>query len=314
MDIGLMVEGQHDLDWERWRHILRLAERLGFPSLFRSDHYFIIDRRGSLDTWTSLAVAAVETSRIRFGPLVAPVTFRHPVDVGRMAAQLDLLSGGRFVLGLGNGWHEPEHDAYGIPFPPPAERAARLGEALQLMQAMWGPGPASFDGRHYQLRDVDVLPKPAAGRPWLLIGGSGPKRTLRYAAQYAHEWNTPNAPPDALRERIAILDAHCEAVGRDPATVRKSMMTFAPVGPDAATIERGMAHIPRLAALPTYAERRALALERGQLIGGADELVEQLGRLAEVGISEVQFQILDFYDDTLAEWLAAEIAPQVRGL
>ena len=117
MDVGLMVEGQHDLDWDRWLHILHLAERLGFPSVFRSDHYFINDQRASLETWTSLAVAARETSTIRFGPLVAPVTFRHPVDVGRMAAQIDLLSGGRFVMGLGNGWHQPEHDAYGIPFP-----------------------------------------------------------------------------------------------------------------------------------------------------------------------------------------------------
>lgn len=314
MDVGLMVEGQHDLDWERWLHILHLTERLGFPSLFRSDHYFINDQRASLETWTSLAVAARETSTIRFGPLVAPVTFRHPVDVGRMAAQIDLLSGGRFVMGLGNGWHEPEHIAYGIPFPEPAERAARLGEAIRLMKAMWGPGPVSFDGKYYQLHDIDVLPKPAAGRPWLLIGGSGPKRTLRYVAQYADEWNTVNSPLETLKERLATLESHCEAIGRDPASIRKTMMTFALVGPDEGTIERNMAHVPRLAGLSSFAEKKAAAIERGQLVGGADDVVDQLGRLAELGISEVQFQHLDFHDDLVPEFLASEVAPKVKGL
>ena len=314
MDVGLMVEGQHDLDWDRWLHILHLAERLGFPSLFRSDHYFINDQRASLETWTSLAVAARETSTIRFGPLVAPVTFRHPVDVGRMAAQIDLLSGGRFVLGLGNGWHQPEHDAYGIPFPERAERAARLGEAIHLMKAMWGPGPVSFDGRYYQLRDLDVLPKPAPGRPHLLIGGSGPKRTLRYAAQYADEWNTVSAPPETLAERIATLDSHCEAAGRDPASLRRTMMTFAFVGPDDATIERNMALFPGMTGEGPLEEKKAALRARGQVVGRTDEIVDQLGRLAELGFSEVQFQHLDFHDDTVPEFLAAEVAPQVRDL
>ena len=314
MDVGLMVEGQDDLDWERWLHILHLAERLGFPSLFRSDHYFINGQRASLETWTSLAVAARETSTIRFGPFVAPVTFRHPVDVGRMAAQIDLLSGGRFVLGLGNGWHEPEHLAYGIPFPAPGERSGRLGEAIQLMKAMWGPGPASFDGKYYQLRDIDVLPKPASGRPYLLIGGNGPKRTLRYAAQYADEWNTVNSPPETLAERIAILDAHCEALGRDPASIRRTMMTFAFVGPDDATIERNMDRFPRMTGEGPLDERKAALRARGQIIGGADDVIDQLGRLTELGISEVQFQHLDFYDDTIPEFLASEVAPKVKGL
>ena len=314
MDVGLMVEGQQDLDWERWLHILHLAERLGFPSVFRSDHYFINDQRASLETWTSLAIAARETSTIRFGPLVAPVTFRHPVDVGRMAVQIDLLSGGRFVLGLGNGWHQPEHDAYGIPFPEPAERAARLGEAIHLMKAMWGPGPVSFDGRYYQLRDIDVLPKPAPSRPYLLIGGNGPKRTLRYAAEHADEWNTVAAPLETLAERVAILDSHCEAVGRDPASVKRTMMVFAFVGPDEATIERNMNGVSSLAALGTFEEKKLAALWRGQIVGRADDVVDQLGRLAELGFSEVQFQHLDFYDDTVPEFLASEVAPRVKDL
>ncbi|MEE8519190.1 MAG: LLM class flavin-dependent oxidoreductase, partial [Dehalococcoidia bacterium] len=148
MQIGLMVEGQNGVNWERWLHIVQLAEELGFPSLFRSDHYFIGSQQDSLEAYISLAVAAHQTSRIRLGTLVSPVTFRSPVDVGRMAAQIDLLSGGRFVLGVGNGWNESEHAAYGIPFPPPGERSRRLEEAIHVFQAMWGSGPASFEGRY----------------------------------------------------------------------------------------------------------------------------------------------------------------------
>ena len=126
MNIGLMVEGQNGLTWERWGHILALAERLGFPSLFRSDHYFIGPQQSSLDAYLSFVLAAKETRRLRFGPLVTPVTFREPVNVARMAAQVDVLSKGRFVMGMGAGWNQAEHRAYGIPFPPAEERFDRL--------------------------------------------------------------------------------------------------------------------------------------------------------------------------------------------
>ena len=312
MDIGLMVEGQNSLTWERWLHILHMAERLAFPSVFRSDHYFIDDQRDSLETWTSLAVAARETSTLRFGPLVSPVTFRHPVDVGRMAAQLDLLSAGRFVLGLGNGWHEPEHIAYGLPFPKPSERSSRLEEAIQLMMAMWGEGPASFEGKYYQLRNIDTLPKPLNGKPWVVIGGNGPTRTLRYAARYADEWNTVNASPQTFAQRSAVLDAHCEAIGRDPLSIKRTMMSFAAVGPDQATVDRMMRHIKSGAPGMSLAERKRTARERGVIVGESADVIEQLGILAELGVSEVQFQHLDFYDDTIPEFLAMEVAPRVR--
>ena len=171
MDIGLMVEGQNGLTWDRWIHIYKLAERLAFPSLFRSDHYFIGTQRRSLDTFASLAVAARETKNIRLGPLVSPMTFRSPVELARTAVSLDQLSGGRFVLGLGAGWHQPEHDAYGFRFPEVPERANRFVEGVEIVKHLWGEGPGNFDGRYFQLRDVDMQPKPPKGRPWLLIGG-----------------------------------------------------------------------------------------------------------------------------------------------
>ena len=317
MDIGLMVEGQHGLTWERWLHIVNLAERLGFPSLFRSDHYFIGAQHDSLEAYISLAVAARETSRIRFGALVSPVTFRSPIDVGRMAAQIDLLSGGRFVVGLGNGWNEPEHQAYGIPFPPRGERAGRLAEAVAVMRAMWGPGPASFQGRYYSLDGVDALPKPAPGRPYVLIGGSGPKRTLRLVAEQADEWNAIAATPEVLAESTAILTQHCEDVGRDPATIKHSMMTFALVGADQRAVDRmteRAASVMRRDPAQSLAERQQRSRERGHIVGTTDEIVEQLGRLAEAGVSEVQFQHLDFDDDETPEFLAREIAPRVKDL
>ena len=196
MQIGLMVPAQFGLNWERWLHIVELAERLDFHSVFRSDHYFSGAQEDSLEAYVSLAVAAQVTERIRFGPMVSPVTFRHPVDVGRMAAQIDLLSGGRFVMGVGAGWPAPEYEAYGLPSPPLGERFDRLAEAIEVMQSLWRPGTHSFSGRYYQLRDVNCLPKPAAGRPDLLIGGAGERRTLRLVAEHANEWNAVNLGPE----------------------------------------------------------------------------------------------------------------------
>ncbi|MBK9545682.1 MAG: TIGR03560 family F420-dependent LLM class oxidoreductase [Dehalococcoidia bacterium] len=216
MRIGLMVEGQNGLTWERWIHILKLAERLGFPTVMRSDHYFIGPQQDSLEAYLSFAVAARETSRIRFGPLVSPVTFRSPVDVGRMAAQLDVLSGGRFVMGLGAGWNEAEHLAYGIPFPAVRERFDRLDEAIQVIKALWAPGPATFSGKHYQLNGADCIPKPTSGRPPILIGGSGEKRTLRLVAKYADEWNAVNVPPEAYGAKVKVLEGIARPLGGTP--------------------------------------------------------------------------------------------------
>ncbi|GMV86876.1 MAG: LLM class F420-dependent oxidoreductase [Dehalococcoidia bacterium] len=317
MDIGLMVEGQNGLTWERWLHILRMAERLGFPTVFRSDHYFIGPQQDSLEAYLSFAVAARETSAIRFGPLVSPVTFRSPVDVGRMAAQLDQLSGGRFVMGLGAGWNEAEHRAYGIPFPPVKERFDRLEEAIQVVKALWAPGPARFGGRYYRLDGADCLPKPMDGRPPILIGGSGEKRTLKLVARYAAEWNAVNLAPDAYAAKLRVLEQHCEAEGRDPATIRRSLMTFAVIGPDERSLDAATERMMRMWGAPAGtkpAEYRQALRGRGLIVGGKDEVVQTLGRYGELGLREVQFQHFDFASDTVPEFLASEIAPAAKGL
>lgn len=316
MQIGLMVEGQNGLTWERWIHIVQMAERLKFPSLFRSDHYFIGRQQNSLDTYLSFAVAARESSTLRFGPLVTPVTFRSPVDHARAAAQIDLLSGGRFVMGVGAGWNEPEHVAYGIPFPPVKERFDRLDEAIQVMRALWTSDDARFDGRYYQLEGANLQPKPAAGRPPLLIGGGGEKRTLRLVARYANEWNAVNMTPDVLRHKLEVLDGHCATEGRDPAAIRHSMMAFALVGPTERELDRATERLMGIFGAPagmSPADFRQAAKGRGQIVGGTDEVVEALGKLAEAGLHEVQFQHFNFDDDTVPEFLAAEVAPKVAG-
>ena len=312
MRIGLMVEGQNGLTWERWLHILQLAERLRFPTVMRSDHYFIGRQQDSLEAYLSFAVAARETSSIRFGPLVSPVTFRSPVDVARMAAQIDQLSGGRFVMGLGAGWNEAEHRAYGIPFPPIRERFDRLEEALQLAKALWAPGPAHYEGRYYRLEGADCQPKPPAGKPPILIGGSGERRTLKLVARYANEWNAVNLSPDQYAAKVRVLEAHCEAEGRDPATIARSMMTFAVIGPDAQSLDRATERMMAMWGAPagTSPEQyRQTLRQRGMIVGGKDEVLEACARYGALGMQEIQFQHFNFDDDTVPEFLAAEVAP-----
>ena len=316
MDISLMVEGQNGLSWERWSHILALAERLHIPSVFRSDHYFIGERQDSLEAYLSFVMAASETEHIHFGPLVTPVTFRRPVDIGRMSAQIDALSGGRFVCGLGAGWNEEEHTAYGLPFPAVGERFDRLENAIQLMQALWTQSPATHDGAFFSLKEADCLPRPASGRPPLLLGGTGEKRTLKLVAQYADEWNATRLTVTDLAHKNEVLAAHCENVGRDPGTIRRSMMTFGVIGPQS-LIDKGTERL-----MSMYAPGQNMAPDEfrknlaagGAIVGGTDQIVDTLGKLAEHGIQEIQFQHFFFDNDEIPEYLASDIAPQVASL
>ena len=224
MKIGIDIQGQDGLDWPRWRKILGRVDRLGFSSLFRSDHYYVGAQRDSLELFLSLVLAATDTTSLRFGSLVTPVTFRRPVDVARMAAQIDTLSGGRFVLGIGIGWYKREHNAYGIPFPPVRERFERLEEAIAVYRLVWGELPATFDGRYYTLKDVDCRPKPVSGRVPLIIGGTGEQLTLKIVAQYADEWCSECLSVEDYARKVAVLERHCESVSRDPASIRRSMV------------------------------------------------------------------------------------------
>lgn len=311
-----MVEGQAGLTWERWIHILHTAEELGLDSVSRSDHYFIGSHQSSIDAFLSFAVAARETTRIRFGQLVSPVTFRSPVDVGRMAAQLNQLSNGRYQLGLGAGWHGPEHEAYGIPFPPTRERFDRLEEAINLIKAMWGPGPASYSGKYYSVTDVDTIPKPVFGADTpILIGGSGEKRTLPLVAKYADEWNAVNMQESMYQHKLDVLNAACEKLDRDPATLHQSMMVFGLIAGDERSLDRLTRHHMRTSgATGSPAEYRAQKMEKGNwIVGLTDEVVDRFANFAKMGLEEVQLQLFNFDSDEVPAYYAEELAPRVAG-
>jgi F420-dependent oxidoreductase-like protein len=194
MRVCLMIEGQEDVTWEQWLALAGACEEHGLEALFRSDHYgplMGMPDRGSLDAWATLAGLAARTSRIRLGTLVSPATFRHPSVLAKMVVTADHISGGRVELGLGAGWHEGEHRAFGFEFPPTPVRMERLAEQLEIVSRTFTDDVFSFSGRHYHLQDLRALPKPVQRpRPTLLVGGAAGPRSLALAARWADEYNT----------------------------------------------------------------------------------------------------------------------------
>lgn len=317
MDVGIIVGEASDNTWDRWRHVSRLVERLGFHSLFRSDHYFNGVQKDAIDVYLSFVLTAEVTERIRFGPLVSPITFREPVNIGRMAQQLDALSDGRFVLGLGAGWFADEHRVFGIDFPERTERYDRLAEAIALMKELWYADDGRFDGRYYRLDGTDSKPHPPPGRPPILIGGSGPTRTLPLAAEHGNEWNTTPLSPADYAERVEVLERHCDRLGRDPAEIRRSMLLFAAIGPDQhhrdRALERYLTMVAPAGVAPTL-DAVVAAGAKAPWQGSAQELIDRCGQLRELGLDEIVFEHFCTEDDTIPEWLAAEIMPALQRL
>ncbi len=316
MDVGIIVGEATPLRWDRWKHICHLIDDLGYHSLFRSDHYFNGMQKDAIDVYLSFVMAAAETEQVRFGPLVTPVTFREPVNVGRMAQQLDDLSDGRFVLGLGAGWYADEHEVYGLEFPAPTERYDRLEEAIELMNELWYSDAGTFDGEYYRLAGTDSRPHPPAGRPPILIGGTGPKRTLKIVAEHAHEWNA--TPLDVVGYKAAtdVLERHCISAGRDPSEIRRSMLLFATIGPDERTrsqaLDRFLAMMAPRGTTMTLDD--AVAAGRGPWSGSVEELVDHVGQLGDVGLDEVVFEHFCHDEDDIPQWIAAEIKPLLETL
>ena len=313
LSVGIMIEGQEGLTWERWQRLARTVEACGYESLFRSDHLtglFGESRRPSLDTWASLTWLATGTSRIRFGPLVCPLTFYHPALLAKRAAAVDQLSGGRLDLGLGAGWHEPEHRMFGIPFPSLKERLDRLDCGARLIRALGEGRPVTLDQPYYPLAAAESYPLPARGRLPLLIGARGEKRALRIVAEHAEEWNTTRVTFEDYGVKRAALERHCNAVGRDPATITRSLMVPVIVGrseADTAT-RRGRAR----ASFPRLPEDAAGWRSAGFLHGSPAEVVEDLARWRELGIQRVMLQMIDQEDLAAIELIAREILPALQ--
>lgn len=254
LHIGIGVD--QNLPWptlvERWR----LIEALGFDSIWDFDHLNQPSRPDGpyFEAWTLLAGLATHTRRVRIGVLVSSNTFRHPALLAKQATTLDHMSGGRLEVGIGAGWFVPEHEAFGLDFPPPAERVSRFREAVEMVDQLLRQERTSYTGRHYELRGAVCLPRPLQQpRPPLMLAGHGP-RMLRIIAELGDAWNSFGTPEE-IRERNAILDAHCQAIGRDPATLRRSLYGWATQTPNeswaderaggwAASLARGERRLP----------------------------------------------------------------------
>ncbi|MBX3003866.1 MAG: TIGR03560 family F420-dependent LLM class oxidoreductase [Anaerolineales bacterium] len=306
MQLSIMIEGQDGLTWPRWQRLAAAAEDFGFAGLYRSDHYTNMDppEKDSLELWTSLTWLASHTQRIHFGPLVSPLSFRHPSMTARIAAAVDDLSGGRLVLGLGAGWQVREHEMFGLELLELPARMQRFEEGLHVIHSLLhNAAPLDFAGTFYQLQQAVLLPRPQRpGGPPLLVGGNGKQRTLQLAARYASEWNGVGLSAAAYAERMPLLDGYLAALGRPPQAVKRSLMTRGLFGRSSAELASRLAASGR-----SLEEWRA----RGALVGEANALVEQLGTLAAAGCQQVMLQWLDQDDIAGLEALAAQVLPQL---
>jgi F420-dependent oxidoreductase-like protein len=298
-----MIEAQEGLTWEKWLRLAERVEALGLDSLWRSDHFFSVmgrTSRASLEAWVSLTALAERTSNLQFGPLVSPMTFRHPALLARMAAAVDALSGGRLVLGVGAGWNEAEHAAYGIVLPPLKERMDRLQEGIAVIRALWQGGPVDLSGRYYSLHRATAQPRPhQKPGPPVLVGGDGEVGLLRIVAESADEWNSHTSNVEDYRRKVAALEAHCRAVRRDPKQIRRSWMAGICIAKD----EPGLAEraawlkefLPSLANVPADGVGARLR-ERGWLVGTPQQVAEQLRPWQEAGVDRVMLQYFDLED------------------
>ena len=307
MRLRIFTEPQQGADYDTLLRVAKATEELGFEGFFRSDHYLKMGNvsgvPGPSDAWITLAGLARETSRIRLGTLMTAATFRHPGSLAISVANVDQMSGGRIEFGFGTGWYELEHRAYGIPFPSTGERFDRFEEQLEIITGLWStPIGETFShrGKYYQLQDSPALPKPHAGKPPIIIGGAGPKRTSRLAARFADEFNIGFRPLAEMGRVFDGVRAACAAENREAAIIY-SVAQEVCCGRDDAEVAR------RAAATG----REVTQIREVGLAGSPAEIVDKIGRLAEMGTDTIYLQVLDLTDLVHLELLAAEVLPQV---
>ena len=308
MKFRIFTEPQQGADYQTLRNVAVATEELGFDAFFRSDHYLkmgdVSGLPGPTDSWATLAALAVETSRIRLGTLMTAATFRLPGPLAITVAQVDQMSGGRIEFGLGSGWFETEHTAYGIPFPPLGERFDIYAEQLEIITGLWGTPEGetfSFQGTHYQVSDSPALPKPAQRpRPPVLLGGTGAVRTPRLAARFADEFNVPF---ESVAESAAVFGRvreACEAAGRYPASMTYSVAQTVCCGKDEAEFRRRAAAI---------GQDPADLREHG--VGGTPgEVAAKIAEFAEIGAERIYLQVLDLSDLEHLNLIASDVVPQ----
>ena len=308
MQLRIFVEPQQGATYQQLLEVAQETEASGFDAFFRSDHYLAMGGDGlpgPTDAWVTLAALARETSRIRLGTLVSSSTFRWPGVLAISVAQVDAMSGGRIELGLGAGWYDGEHTAYGIPFPPLGERFARLEEQLSILTGLWKTPVGekfSFDGTHYQLVDSPALPKPVQSpHPPIILGGAGVKRTPRLAATFADEFNVPFHGVADTEAQFARVRAACEAIDRDPASLAFSAAQVVCCGADEAEV----------AARAKAIGRQPDELRANGAAGTPDEVVERLQALGAAGAGRVYLQVLDLDDLDHLRLISESVLPHV---
>ena len=308
MKLRIFIEPQFGASYEQQVRMAQAAESAGFDGFFRSDHFLTMGGDGlpgPTDSWVTLGGLARETERLRLGTLVTSATFRNPGVLAIQVAQVDAMSGGRVELGLGAGWYDAEHSAYGIPFPPLGERFERLEEHYAILTGLWGTPQDetfTFDGIHYHLKDSPALPKPVQRpHPPLIVGGGGPRRTPRLAATYGSEFNLPFSSVTDTAAQYQRVRAACVARGRDPVTLRLSVAQTVCCGTNENEVERRASNIGR----------KADELRAYGVAGTPDEVVARLRAFADIGAETIYLQVLDLNDFEHIDLLADEVLPQV---
>jgi F420-dependent oxidoreductase-like protein len=306
MKLRIFTEPQQGADYATQARVAVATEDLGFDAFFRSDHFLATHGKrglpGPSDSWVTLSALALQTRRIRLGTLVTSATFRLPGPLAIAVAEVDQLSGGRVDFGIGAGWYEAEHTAYGIPFPSVPERFDRLEEQLAIITGLWETPPGqtfSYSGRYYQLADSPALPKPAQRpRPPVILGGTGPRRTPRLAARYADEYNVPFSDLDTTGAAYRRVRDACAEAGRDPGSIRFSAAHTICCGKDDTEVAR------RAAAIGVPVSDLLFA-------GTPARIVDQLGQFGQAGADSFYLQVLDLADLDHLTLLAADVLPQI---
>lgn len=315
--LGVMIEAQEGLTWQRWSRIVQTAEKSNFDSVWRSDHLFSvmgITERDQLSLWPSLTQVAARDSKLDFGALVSPTTFRHPVMLAKDSVALDNLSNGRFWLGIGAGWNEREHRSFGFPLPPLKDRMDRLEEAIEVIKLLWTGNTVSYPGKHFTLEDAQMHPVPVrpTGVP-MMIGGSGERRTLRMVARFADEWNATASSLEDYRHKVEVLDKHCDAVGRDRARIAQSIMAGHIIGTTQAELrdraKRIQNVVPSLQGLAVD-DLLQMVRDRGWLVGTPEEIIEAIRARAALGVSRIMIQTLDQEDMSALELFGSAVIPE----
>jgi F420-dependent oxidoreductase-like protein len=320
MRVCLMIEGQENVTWDQWVSLALTCEEHGFEGLFRSDHYVSFghpNEWGSLDAWATLSALSGHTDRIRLGTMVSPVTFRHPSELAKVVATADHASGGRVELGMGAGWFEGEHRAYGFPFPPTAERLERLEEQVEIVHRSWDrdEDEVSFEGKHYRVEALHALPKPLQDpHPPLIIGGDAKPRSARLAARFADEYDTTMATFVECKERRDRISAACDAIGRDPASLRFSLMTTTLVGADEGELESRIRRMMQRRGEDGDPAEFERSWSPGRIVGTTDQVLETLAGYAEAGVDRVMMQHLLHDDLEMVALIGTEVIAKALDL